>query len=277
MKHPVDIGRVCRGIRRRQYRNTRDVRLDMWRVFANCVKFHSHPKNKEATPSFVSIAIHLRDYFNHLWQEYMIPSDYSSVGDGVRNGLEGELVSRVRRYAFSRRDEERRKRLENSGVLVLSKQFTKKKASLLQAFIDTGGCVDDLDSQRLFGLDNDSREVRALVSNLQRYKERLEHVSVSLDVEYTLDNFHSDLQECYTSNGILDENQLLKNRIRSRIDRFFWKQAVPLHEANSRGKHMMTPESTKIIIFPHHFYVTLRSHPVFYMGKHCSNYLGEGK
>lgn len=68
MSHPVDLGHVCRGIRRRQYKYARDLRLDMWRVFSNCILFHSHPHNKEAVPSFVSIALHLREYFNTLWQ-----------------------------------------------------------------------------------------------------------------------------------------------------------------------------------------------------------------
>ena len=35
-----------------------------------------------AIPSFVSIANHLRDYFNTLWMEYMIPSEVESTGKG---------------------------------------------------------------------------------------------------------------------------------------------------------------------------------------------------
>jgi Bromodomain len=68
IKHPIDLGKVCRKIRRRVYNNTREVQLDMWRIFSNCVKYHSHPSNKEAVPSFVSIALHLREYWNNLFQ-----------------------------------------------------------------------------------------------------------------------------------------------------------------------------------------------------------------
>merc|ERR1719223_2726696 len=73
--HPMDLGKVCRKIRRKEYACLRDVRLDSWRIFSNCVRYHSHSSNKDAVPSFVSIALHLRDYFNDLWQEFLMPSD----------------------------------------------------------------------------------------------------------------------------------------------------------------------------------------------------------
>lgn len=70
----MDLGFVCRGIRRRQYKSLRDVRLDIGRVFANCIIYHSHPSTPESLAS-ISVAMHLREYFNMLWQEYMLPSD----------------------------------------------------------------------------------------------------------------------------------------------------------------------------------------------------------
>jgi PWWP domain len=43
------------------------------------------------------------------------------------------------------------------------------------------------------------------------------------------------LTKCY-SEQIFERDKLpIQNRFRCRLDRFFWKQAVPLHEANSRG------------------------------------------
>jgi hypothetical protein len=118
--HPVDLGLITRGIRRRAYKNTRDIPLDMWRVFASCVKFHSHPNNKEAVSSLVSIALHLQEFFNNLWQEYMLPSDLPTLNPS-------KSVSEN----FLKRQQERKKNLENSGVLVLNEQITSKTAELL--------------------------------------------------------------------------------------------------------------------------------------------------
>lgn len=232
VKHPVDVGRVCRGIRRRQYTCSRDIKLDMWRVFANCVKFHSHPNNKEAAPSFVSIALHLRDYFNQLWQEYMIPSEFkASVAESA---TVSNLVKEIKRNAFDKRDEDRRKRLQNSGVLNLSKPFMKKKAALLRDFIKNGGCVDCLDSDSVFGLQAE-QDLQLVVRNLYDFEARLEEIADASDGEYTLDSFYHDLRNSYTGDGILSANPTLRNRVRNRLDRFFWKIAIPLHEANSRG------------------------------------------
>jgi hypothetical protein len=252
---------VCRGIRRRHYTNCRDVRLDVWRVFANCVKYNSHPTNKDAVPSFVSIALHLRDYFNNLWQEYLLPSDPpaaatsssasrrpSMVGSSTTNvqnsssNIESDkgtdlVTYEVMKAAFAKRDEERNKRLENSGVLVLSKSFTTKASNLLLEFIENGGCVDSLDTVALFGPQarNDDRDVDLVIQRLGQYHAQLEEVSESESVqEYTLDAFHKDLTKCYTEH-VLEDNPSMRNRFRCRLDRFFWKQAVPLHEANSRG------------------------------------------
>ena len=38
VNHPVDLGKVCRRIRRRQYENLRDVRVEIWIIFTNCLK-----------------------------------------------------------------------------------------------------------------------------------------------------------------------------------------------------------------------------------------------
>jgi hypothetical protein len=228
------LGHVCRGIRRRQYQHARDVRLDVWRVFANCVKYNSHPNNKEAVPSFVSIALHLRDYFNNLWQEYMLPSDPPSSAQASENRAAYE----IHQAAFEKRNDERRKRLENSGVLVLSKTFTTKASKLLLDFIDNGGCVDSLDTTPLFGPNavdpSADAEVDPVIQRLGQYHAQLQEISEATSLEYTLDTFYRDLTQCYTEH-VLEDNPSLRNRFRCRLDRFFWKQAVPLHEANSRG------------------------------------------
>ena len=236
ISHPVDLGHVCRGIRRRHYTNCRDVRLDVWRVFANCVKYNAHPSNKEAVPSFVSIALHLRDYFNNLWQEYLLPSDPPRKPKVLNNTKEDLAIYDVANAAFAKRNEERKKRLENSGVLVLSKTFTVKASKLLLDFIDSGGCVDTLDKEPLFGeLGSNSKDVDSVIQRLGQYHAQLEEICDSgSSIEYTLDAFYKDLTKCYTEH-VDEDNLAMQNRFRCRLDRFFWKQAVPLHEANSRG------------------------------------------
>jgi hypothetical protein len=237
VSHPVDLGHVCRGIRRRQYTCCRDVRLDVWRVFANCVKYNAHPSNKEAVPSFVSIALHLRDYFNNLWQEYLLPSD-PPLKPKVLNEVKVDLtVYEVMKAAFAKRNEERKKRLENSGVLVLSKTFTTSASKLLLNFIDNGGRVDSLDKDPLFGPDSgmDDKDVDLVIQRLGQYHAQLEEISESGSMEYTLDAFYKDLTKCYAEHVLEEDNLAMQNRFRCRLDRFFWKQAVPLHEANSRG------------------------------------------
>lgn len=222
--HPVDLGHVCRGVRRRQYKNTRDVRLAMWRVFANCVKFHSHPNNKEAVPSFVSIALHLREFFNFLWQEYMVPSDPV------------ESASAIQKKAFARREKDRKKRFENLRVLVLSKGFMYKLATLLGRFIEGGGLVDKLDREPIFGEEciEPDRDLDVIVENLKQFQVKLEEKSLQAEEDYTFEEFDQDVKRCYQYE-VLEDNPSLRLRIGYRLDRFIGKFLIPLCEANSRG------------------------------------------
>lgn len=204
-------------------------------MFANCVKYNSHPTNKDAVPSFVSIALHLREYFNNLWQEYMLPSD-PPIKPATSDEADIMAAFEVRHAAFTKRDEERKRRLENSGVLVLSKTFTTKASTLLLEFIESGGRVDALDKNSLVGPESgvERREVDIVIQRLGQYHAQLEEIAESGSEDYTLDAFYTGLSNCYTEH-IFEENPAMRNRFRCRLDRFFWKQAVPLHEANSRG------------------------------------------
>lgn len=232
ISHPIDLGHICRGIRRREYKNLRDVRLDVWLVFSNCVKYNSHSSNKEAVPSFVSIALHLREYFNNLWQEYMLPSDQppSSEFTDLQTGY------LIVKSSFEKRDNDRQRRLDNSGVLVMSKSFTRKGAYLLKLFVESGGRVDGLDKDALFRTENGENggDVDVIVERLRMYQEQLQDVAESGTVDYTLEAFYTDLRKCYTED-VLEDDTPMRNRFSNRIGRFFWKLAAPLHEANSRG------------------------------------------
>jgi hypothetical protein len=227
--HPVDLGKVCRGIRRRQYANARSLRLDAWRIFANCIKYHSSPSNKEAVPSFVSIALHLRDYFNALWQEHMLASD-PPPGSGKRSGHDAQL-----RAAIAKRQQDRKKRLVVSGLTIMTGKCAERAGESLKSFIDSGGCVDRLDKKPIFGEDaeDDDEDIDVVVDNLKRVLKRLETVAVSGE-EYGVDEFDRDIKRCYTEE-VLENNPALRMRIGHRLDRFLGKIVVPIHEASSRG------------------------------------------
>ena len=224
----MDLGHVCRGIRRRQYTCLRDIRLDVWRVFANCVKYNSHPSNKDAVPSFVSIALHLRENFNNLWQEYMIPSD---LPYGPHSGATFQVLKK----AFIRREKERQKRLESSGVLVLSDTFTEKMAARMLEFLQSGGLVDKLDTEPIIAqAEQRGTDVDIVVQRLRNYQTLMLEVVQTPNVEYTVEAFYKDLRKCYTED-VLEDDPVLRKKFANRLDRLFWKYAIPLHEANARG------------------------------------------
>ncbi len=144
VKDPIDLGKVCRAIRRRQYTNTRQVCVDVWRIFANCVKYHTHPLTREgAIPSFVSIANHLREYFNALWMEYMIPSEIDPQILAIANKKSGSLVlssSEASAIALKNADEKRTKlRSERYKALVatlLSANCVENTAKSIERFVE---------------------------------------------------------------------------------------------------------------------------------------------
>lgn len=195
----------------------------MWRVFANCVKFHSHPHNREAVPSFVSIALHLREYFNMLWQEFLLPSD---VPDRAPD---------LTRRAFRKRGDDRKRRIESSGVLVMTKRYVIKTAQLVLECLERGGRVDGLDLDPVFAEAARARnaDLAQVYKNLRTFAERLADPDQAPD-EYTLEEYYRDLRHCYQGD-VLEDQPALLNRIRNRIERLFWKRTVPLHEGNTRG------------------------------------------
>jgi hypothetical protein len=246
VEHPVDLGKVCRGIRRRQYKSLRAVRLDAWRIFANCVKYHCHPSNKNSIPSFVSIALHLRDYFNALWQEHMLPSDPPSAaaaGGGEGGKQKGNVNNEanntiILRKAMEKRKAERKKRVTVSGLTVMTGKCIERTAISLRQFIENGGCVDKLDTKPIFGGggeedDDEEGDLNVVLDNLKRLLKRLDALIASND-EYGLDEFDREVRACYTEE-VLENNPALRNRISHRLDRFLGKIVVPIHEANCRG------------------------------------------
>lgn len=223
--HPIDLGHVCRAIRRRQYTSTRAVQLDMWRIFANCIKYHTCPTNKEmSVPSFVSIALHLRDYFNALWQEYMVPSDTPA-------GLASQK-SKKPQDIYSKREKDRTKRIATTSATILSAPSLRKTAAAIQKFIDSDGRVDKLDTDAIIVTDNDD-DMEQVVENLRKLQKKVEAISQT-DQDYDVKQLVQDIQKCY-SGDLFESRPALRIRLGHRIDRLIGKIIVNIFEANSRG------------------------------------------
>lgn len=234
--HPIDLGQVCRGIRRREYKNTRAVRLDMWRIFANCIKYHTHPSNKDnAVPSFVSIALHLREYFNALWQEYMMESDPPPPAPTSHKQHKGSPEAQ-KRIAYEKRQEDRKKRIASAGATIMSFRCMQKTVASIRQFIANGGLVDKLDTERILGDDveeDDGGDLDAVVDRLLDLSRRLEKMAES-EEDYTVEELDRDMKRCY-SVDVFENSPGLRARVGHRIERFLGQIIVPIYEIGCRG------------------------------------------
>lgn len=242
VKHPIDLSKVCRSIRRREYKDTRAVRLDMWRIFANCIKFHCHPSTREgAIPSFVSIALHLRAYFNALWEEHMLPSETpappSKPAKAKANPTEAAYYE-----SFKARDERRKKRIVATSSTALSNRSLERVASEIENFTDANGMVDGLDGEPIVspmtGMESaDEVAVKvaydAVVVALTKLKEKMTELA-NENEEYTVAELETDLKRCY-STEVFADRQVLRKKIGDRLNRLLGKIVVPIFETNCRG------------------------------------------
>lgn len=232
----MDLGRVCRSIRRRSYKDTRSIRMDMWRIFSNCIKYHTHPSNRDnAVPAFISISLHLRDYFNALWQEFMMPSDMPislMAGKQPRGS-----PAAVQRAAFDQRDTDRLQRLTGTGTTILSNKCIEKLRVAIDEFIQNGGCVDALDKESVIGEDaeddDDEGDLDICVDNLKQFQQRLKDIG-SPEHEYTVDEMVRDMKRCYNVD-LFENRPSMRIRISNRLDRMLGKIMVPIYETSCRG------------------------------------------
>jgi outer membrane biosynthesis protein TonB len=261
VQHPIDLGKVCRRVRRHQYTNLRQVRIDTWRIFANCVKYHSHPNNKHAVPSFVSIALHLRDFFNDLWQEHVLPSDNppppppssSSSGKGNSatkgsNKLSNDPYADLR-ATMEERDKDRKRRLVVSGLSGINGNSLNSTIDALEKLVENGGRVDQLDVLPIWGdavtrnNTNDDDDVREeedrIINNLKTFAQNLRETA-SRDEDIGVDEFDVKIRNCYTTNTEKEFSTTwttdpLKRKIACRLGRFVGQLIVPINEASCRG------------------------------------------
>jgi len=225
--HPMDLGHICRAIRRREYKNTREIQLDVWRVFSNCIKFHMHPNARDiAIPSFISIAVHLRDFFNSLWQEYMMPSD-------APRRAPGKGISHVH-STFQKRAEARKERLLQVSSTVMTPKCLQKLAGALEFFISSGGKVDQLDRDAILGDPNNPKgDIATFIESLREVIKTIE-TNIENGQDYSVLELHRDLKKCYTED-VFEHEILKKMKISQRLDRILGKTLAPIHEVSCRG------------------------------------------
>ncbi|KAL3920604.1 MAG: hypothetical protein SGILL_003178 [Bacillariaceae sp.] len=242
VEHPIDLGKVCRRVRRRQYDNLRDIRLDTWRIFTNCFKYHSSSSNKQAVPSFVSIALHLRDLFNDLWQEHMLPSDFPPPAPphpGRYQKKPKDPYLRLRN-SMEQRAKDRKRRLVVSGLSVMNGATLRSTGDALVKFVENGGRVDKLDIEPIWGegarlSEQDESDVALIVENLKRFGSSLREMAAK-DDELGVDDLDVKLRECYTKGeGFENMSAAIRMKIANRLGRFVGQILVPINEANCRG------------------------------------------
>lgn len=227
---PIDLGKVSRAIRKREYQNTRQVCVDVWRIFTNCVKYHTHPITREgAIPSFVSIANHLREYFNTLWLEYMIPSEIT-VGNSKK------AIEHALKNAEDKRTQYRRERIETISTTVLSDRLLLKVADDIDSFVKQNGKVDALDLLPITSLSDDDEStgaIQACFNALTILSTKL-HELIGTDVEYTVVTLHHDISCCY-GDEVFEGLPWLKIKFEKRLARLLGKSMAPLNEISCRG------------------------------------------
>jgi len=231
VQFPIDLGKICRAIRKRQYINTRQVCVDVWRIFSNCVKYHTHPITREgAIPSFISIANHLREYFNALWMEYMIASEVPAADK------EKDPVMVALKNSDKKRSKIRTERQNMVAAVVLSSKLIEKASDAMTEFVEMEGRVDALDQTSILGGSDNDGEVNAAkgaFAALSGMAARLREIAHS-EYEYTVESLNNDLKRCY-GDEIFEGLPWLKIKFENRLNRLLGKLIVPVNEVSCRG------------------------------------------
>jgi hypothetical protein len=153
--------------------------------------------------------------------------------DPVLQDLKPAKLQTHLREATNKRKEDRKKRLMVSGLSVMTGKCLERAGESLHSLIDTGGCVDKLDMERVWGNGIDEADLDVVVDNLVRLKNRLSDIS-SRGEEYGVDELDRDVRQCYMED-VLENNPAVRLKVANRLDRFIGKIIVPIHEGTCRG------------------------------------------
>jgi hypothetical protein len=171
--------------------------------------------------------MHLRDYFNSLWYEFMMPSEAPPRlrGRGVSNDVE---------TTFQKRLQWRQEGFPIIETTALTAKFMKRLRIAFERFISSGGRVDNLDSDAILceGTSATS-DVATFVTSLRRVIENYYLEVVMNNQQYTVFDLHEDVNRCYTG-GII-QNVVLKAKIAQRLERILGKALAPIREMSCRG------------------------------------------
>ncbi len=228
ISNPIDLGYICQTIRRRAYNSVCAIQSDVWRVFSNSIKFHTAVMGPSSSSSVITIsmAMHLRDYFDSLWQEYMIPSD-------APPRLPGKGVSHVHSM-FQERADWRKERLTMTESTVLTAKFLSKLATAFESFLSSGGKVDNLDKDAILG-DNTSatNDIITFVRSIRRIIHKID-VEIQNGQGYTVLDLYRDVKRCSTDE-VSAHDVLTNMKISQRLDRILGKALAPICEMSCRG------------------------------------------
>lgn len=139
----------------------------------------------------------------------------------------------VAKAAFDTRAKDRRRRVESSGVLIVSREYVGRIIHSLTTLMRNGGRVDRLDQADV--IDNANAETTEIIQRINEFKERLQaFVESEEGGDMQLETLYDDLKRtCFGADISLAS--ATRGLIFGRLDRWFWKIATPLHEANCRG------------------------------------------
>ena len=225
-----DISKVYHSIQQRQYSNISEVCADMRRIFKTYVSYHSHTlvERKDCMTGMAKV-IHLREYFNWLWAEYMIPSD-----------IKDYPIHMAHQSAHETRSKDRKERNHLLGHIELKDKFLRHAADKIRKFAALRGCVDGLDKDPI---ENNNEQYKVVIDfvfqDLRRIARRLLRTEVVTEngyTTYTVKDLYTDLQQCYSDLSMLgSEYSSLRLKFENRLDRLLSQILIPLHEVMCRG------------------------------------------
>lgn len=208
------LGQICREIHLRKYNNIQVIQSGVEASLSNCIG---------ENPRLNSIARHLQDFFNSLWQEYMIPSEVPPQTSPLYP-------------AFQKRGKVREGRLPKIASTVLSSQVMLKVSAALEQFVDMGGKADNLDKDAILGdVGNPTGDNAKFIISLWALITSMERKIEDERGEYTALELYEDVIKC-CSNVFQDDNDISKKaKILQRLDRLLGKVFAPVYEVRCRG------------------------------------------